>query len=281
MPDNDSIFLRNFRALRLPILGPDGTSTWPEMFPADAIEALRENVGLRHFSAQMMLEYIAEDRIRLNPESLRFYDEEIDWRTTKLIPHSTLHIPHLITGTACYWDPSSARYGADSSVVTLILRDDKTRSAFIHDLQYLKTDDDLHPFKSQCAAVLDFLKRHNMRHLGLETNGIGNAMPEILRDVAARRGAAIVVQRVVNHEKKERRILNAIEPLLGTGRLFAHERIRRTPLLDEMADWIASGPNARDDGLDAIAGALRLQPIALRPRGQQVQTLSAKTEFSV
>ena len=262
-------------------MDPNGTPAWPEMFPTDAIEELRENVGLRHFSAQMMLEYIAEDRARLNPESLKFYDAEIDWKTAK-ITHSTFHIPHLITGAAAYWDPSSAKHGADGSVIALVLRDDKSRIALIHDILYLRAaDNDLHPFKSQCSDVLDFLRRHNIRHLGLETNGIGNAMPEILRDVATKRGAAVVVQRIVNHDKKERRILNAWEPLLGTGRLFAHERIRNTPLMDEMMDWLATGMNTHDDGLDAVAGALRLTPIPIRPRAQQVQPLAANTNFIV
>ncbi|MCL2331801.1 MAG: hypothetical protein FWC61_04665 [Proteobacteria bacterium] len=323
--------------MRIPIVDADGAAAWPELFPPTKIDDLRQTVGPRHFSAQMMLEYISDERARLDANALRFYAGELDLRTARLVcinnshdvgsvasppswggvaseceprggydanlndsppspaspvlppkrgetrTHSDDHVTSQITGVAAYWDPSSARAGADSSVCALILRDDRARRAFIHDIKYLRINDaDIHPMSTQCGMVLDFMETHGLRHIAIEVNGLGNAMPEILRDTAIRRGQALVVQRVINHEKKERRILDALEPLLGTGRLYAHERVRNSPLLDEMADWSpAAGAINRDDGLDAVAGALRLQPIPVRPRGSGVRPLTAKTEFGV
>lgn len=297
-------FLRGYRVLRIPIIDADGASAWPEIFPIEKIDELRDCVGSRHFSAQMMLDYISEDRVRLDPGALQFYDGEFDPRSARIQCSEcrvqsainegfctkrdakselcTLHSEHSITGAACYWDPSSARDGADSSVCILVFRDDKNRRAFVHDIKYLATGaDDPHPFATQCGRVLDFLTRHDMRHLAIEVNGIGNALPEILNGAARARGRPLVIQKIINHENKERRILDAIEPLLATGRLFAHERIRRTKLIPEMEEWLPIAGANRDDGLDALAGALRLRPIAVRPRGQMFLPLSAGTDFKV
>ena len=273
-------FLRGYRALRIPIIDDNGMPAWPALFPVEKIDQLRATVGPRHFSAQMMLYYVSEERARLDTNALRFYTGEFNHRNAR-IENENIEFP--ITGIACYWDPSSARHGADSSVCALILRDDHARRAFIHDIHYLRVDDDdIHPMATQCGAVLDFMETHGLRHIAIEVNGLGNAMPEILRDTATRRAQALIVRRIVNHEKKERRILDAIEPLLGTGRLYAHERVRETLLLDEMSDWSpAAGAINHDDGLDAIAGALRLAPIPIRPKGQLFKQISAKTDFKV
>jgi hypothetical protein len=94
---------------------------------------------------------------------------------------------------------------------------------------------------TQCEKVLDFMKLHEARFLAVEVNGLGAALPEILREIARRRGQAAAVQKIANHSRKELRILDAIEPLLTTGRLFAHNRIRATRLPDEMLNWTPTG----------------------------------------
>jgi hypothetical protein len=298
-------FLRGYDLFRLPIMDANGISAWPSIFPPEKIDALRDTVGARHFSSQMMLEYIAEERARLDPGALHFYNGEFDARTAKLavsreqiasreFMNSTLPIKNAdvancglltansITGSACYWDPSGGRSGADASVCVLLYRDDKNRRAFIHDVRYLSIDDgDLHPLATQCEKVLDFMALYGARIIAIEVNGMGSALPEILREVASRRAQPAVVQKIINHSRKELRILDAIEPLLTTGRLWAHERIRATPLLSEMLGWTPMGCSGHDDGLDAIAGALRLTPTAVRPLGQLWRPIRAQTEFRI
>lgn len=290
-------FLRDYDLLRLPIVDSEGSPVWPEIFPLEKIDELRETVGPRHFSSQMMLEYIAEEKTRLDPGALKFYSGEFDLRAAQIkcevlsvkceinndeFSHSTLHTSHLITGYACYWDPSGGRKQADCSVCVLLYRDDKNRRAFIHDAKYLIVDDsDLHPLATQCDRVLDFMAAHNLRVIAIEVNGIGNALPEILRECAAKRSQPVAVQKIINHQRKEIRILDAIEPLLTTGRLFAHERIRQTQLLSEMLGWAPVGAFGHDDGLDALAGALRIMPTPIRTLSQNSQPLRARTEFKI
>jgi hypothetical protein len=272
--ENSTPFLSGYRELCIPILDAAGMPAWPEVFPIEKIEELRKTVGARHFSSQMMLEFVGAERARLDPGALHFYDAEFDARTAKLGDN-------LISGAAAFWDPSVGREKSDGSVVALVYRDDKNRRAFIHDVRYLRAgDDNPHPLATQCDAVLDFLTAHNMRRIGIEVNGIGNALPEIMAECARRRGAAVVVHRVINHRRKSDRILDALEPMLDTGRLFAHVRTRATPILSEMLGWAPMGINPRDDGLDALAGALQLPPVPVRPQNAKIQIIHAKTDFN-
>lgn len=245
------------------------------MFPVQKIAQMRDIVGVRHFSAQMMLEYVPPDRVRLDPGALRLYSDEFDVRTGKIGEH-------VITGAAAYWDPSSGRRGRDGSVCVMIYRDDKNRRAFIHDVRYLTVDDDeTHPLARQCDMVLDFMAAHHMRRIAVEINGIGNALPEIMRDVAMRRGVAISILPVANSRRKETRILDAIEPMLGTGRLYARDTLQGGALFAEMLGWSPLGAAAHDDGLDALAGGLCITPTPVRASCAASRPYRANTSFKV
>lgn len=269
-----SPFLRNYALLKIPIVRADGTPAWPQLFPESEIQRIREVVGPRHFMAQMMMEFIAPERARLDPAAIIEYDLEFDPVGARLGDIAT-------TGYSAYWDPSAAGSKSDGSVCALILFHAPTKRAFIHDVQYLRvSDNDLHPMATQAGLVLDFMQRHKIRHLGVEVNGLGNALPEILRRVAEDRKQPITINRIISRERKEIRILDAIEPLLATGRLHAHKSVLNGPLVAELADWTAHGANV-DDGIDAVAGALRMQPAATRTRAQIFSSRIANTDFNV
>ena len=266
--------MKGYKSLKIPIMDQKGVPAWPEMFPPKRIDGLRGMVGARHFASQMMLEPIQPDKARLDSNALHFYNYEFDMKSARLGET-------LITGWAFYWDPSAAHKRNDASVCVLLLRDDRNRRAYIHDCIYLEADEfDPHPLATQCGAVLDFMQNFGLGHIAIEVNGLGNALPEILRREAALREQQANVVKVVNSENKAKRILDAVEPFLSTGRLYAHEKIKETKLIDEMGDWTPNGWT-HDDGLDALAGALRLQPIPLRPRNTAIRALHAKTDFNV
>ena len=124
-----------------------GNPAWPEMFPIEKIFNLERIVGPRHFSAQMMLEYVPEERIRLDPGAVIFYDDDFDVCSVKIGQNQ-------ITGVCFYWDPSSGRTKSDGSVCALIYRDDKNRNIFVHDVLYITvSDEDLRWWAAQSALV--------------------------------------------------------------------------------------------------------------------------------
>ena len=261
--------------MKIPIVDSAGNPAWPELFPLSKINDLQRIVGPRHFSAQMMLEYVSEEKAYLDPGALKFYDCDFDYRTS--------HIgEHLITGLSLYWDPSSGHRVSDGSVCALIYRDDKNRTAFLHDVLYMGvSDEDIHPLATQCEQVLDFMLRHRINRIGIETNGIGNALPEILRRVSDNKQMHVNIIQITNHTKKETRILNAIEPMLTTGRLFAKNTIQQTMLLSEMLAWSPIGSKEHDDGLDAVAGALAMTPTPTRALTNRVCSIKANTDFKI
>ena len=76
--DNSTPFLIGYKQLKIPILDDAGNPAWPEMFPLEKIREIETMVGPRHFSAQMMLNYIAEERARLDPGAINFYADDFD-----------------------------------------------------------------------------------------------------------------------------------------------------------------------------------------------------------
>lgn len=273
---NNSIpFLSGYKQLKIPIMDNAGNPAWPEMFPTEKIQDLENIVGHRHFSSQMMLEYVAQERIHLDPGAVHFYSDDFN-------AHFASIGENHITGYCFYWDPSSGAKQHDGSVCALIYRDDKTRNVFVHDVLYMVADDeDIHPLANQCETVLRFMQQHNLTRIGIEINGIGNALPEIMRNIAATLHIPVNIIKISNHIKKETRILNAFEPVLSTGHLYMHTRINQTILLSEMLAWTPIGSKEHDDGLDAVAGALAMVPVPLRPHGNNFQTMRANTEFKI
>ena len=269
-------FLRGYKLLKIPLVNTDGTPAWPELFPLSRIDQLRETVGARHFASQMMLETVSLERARLDPGGLNFYETEFDARTARLGDFN-------ITGMTLYWDPATGRRHRDNSTCVLLYRDDNSRRFFVHDILYLTvSDEELFPLSRQCDMVLDFMSARGLRRITIETNGLGIGLPEIMRDCAVRRGANICVNKKQNNKPKSDRILNAIEPVLSTGRLHAHTRVQNTPLLSEMLGWSPIGANGiHDDGLDAVAGAIADTPIPVRAIGTQIQTFTANTNFKI
>ena len=273
--DNSTPFLRGYKQLKIPILDNTGNPAWPEVFPLQKIHELENTVGARHFSAQMMLDYVPDERIHLDPGAINFYCDSFDNRLARIGAHE-------ISGVSFYWDPSSGHANSDGSVCALVYRDDKNRNAFVHDILYMTVnDDDLYPLRNQCDAVIDFMQKYNLIKIAVETNGIGNALPEIIRTNAIQKHIPINISPISNHIKKETRILNAIEPLLTTGHLYMHERIKQTMVLSEMLAWSPMGSKEHDDGLDAIAGALLLTPMPIRPVNYNQRPIRANTEFKI
>jgi len=267
--------LRGYKHLKIPIIDSAGNPTWPELFPLEKIHELEMIVGPRHFSAQMMLEYVATERAHLDPGAINFYCEDFDSRFARIGEHE-------ISGVSLYWDPSSGRAKSDGSVCALVYRDDKNSTVFVHDMLYTRVlDDELYPLANQCENVLAFMGKYGLNRIGIEINGIGNALPEIIRNTAIKKHMPINIVQIANHTKKEIRILNAIEPVLTTGRLYMHEKVKQTMLLSEMLAWTPMGSNEHDDGLDALAGALAMNPCPIRAINQRNQIIHANTNFNL
>ena len=256
-------YLRGYRRLAIPITDAAGRSAWPDRFPPEAIEALRDRVGPTQFRRQMLLQAVEEAAARLDPASLIRYAEEPLYAEVHGRPTLTLLGRRLVAGGG-FWDPAFGRTGGDASVLAA-LYSDANGAHFLHRVAYLSVDPDApdDPATQQCRQVARIARDLLLPIIRVETNGIGKFLPALLRRELARAGAACTVLDHANRRAKDDRILGAIEPALAARRLHAHDTLWTTPFPSEMTQWRPGTPNQRDDALDAVAGCLLAEPVRL------------------
>ena len=277
--------LAGYEALRVPLLKADGTSQWPERFGQADIDRLMRAGGPRRFAAQMMLQAQPLDQSRLNVDALQWYVHDIVY--TEASGKAVLSIGGIrMVYASAWWDPAFGR-GGDGSVVAIIFADADGRY-YLHHLEYMSVDtrcgDD--EATQQCRRVAAICRDFHVSSLTLEINGIGRFLPAILRREMA--GQAAVIE-YSNSRPKDLRIIEAFDAVLAARALHVHASVKNTKFLSEMRDWVPQARN-RDDGLDAVAGALSQQPVrvgavplqATRKQGwQSVSVQKAKTDFNV
>lgn len=258
-------FLRGYRRLEVPILTRCGGSAWPERFDDAAIAALRERVGPLRFARQMLLQPIAADAARLDPALLIAYPEEPELREANGRASLWLLGRRMSTGGG-FWDPAFGRIGraGDGSVLAATFADAEGNQ-YLHRIAWITQRDDSpdDPATQQCRQVAALAGELHLPVIRVETNGLGRFLPQILRRELARAGVACAVVEHTSRAAKAERILAAFDPLLAARRLYAHDSTLRSPFAQEMREWRPEAKGARDDALDAAAGALLAEPARL------------------
>ena len=231
-------FLQTYERLQIPL----DAAAWPTRFTPATIETLRQSAGPRVFASQMLLQSVSMHERRLDPAKIVFYADDV-------LPYPS----------RCVWDPAFGRASGDASVIVLA-HQDGAGVLYMHDIAYLPQTDGDDAAQIQCAAVIDFLRRHNLRHLILEANGLGQFLPGLLRRALKDADYACAVQPLHQSKAKNTRILEAFEARLAAGSIHAHERVKATSLIREMRDFDPNRANNDDDGLDAVATAAHALP---------------------
>jgi hypothetical protein len=265
-------FLAEFKRLLIPVRDEAGLSAWPGRFPDEVIDRIRRATGPNKFESQMMLRPVSIAQGRLDPDKLRSYEAELDYREAGGMPVLTLEGRRLVSAT-CWWDPA---YGAgapegapreggagDGSVVAAVFSDAEG-GFWLHRVRYLSVDpnDPDDEATQQCRQVAGFLRDFHLPAVSLEINGVGRFLPSILRRELGKAGVAASVLEKSSSVPKERRILEAFDAVLAAGALHAHRSVWDTAFVREMREWRPGGRHkGHDDGLDAVAGCLLAEPI--------------------
>jgi hypothetical protein len=269
-------FLEGFRRLVLPVLDQAGRSAWPERFPPEALARIRRRTGANKFESQMLLRPVSQSAGRLDPDRLRPYDAELDCREAGGRFRLSLEGRPLMSAS-CWWDPA---YGAradgkgDGSVIAAVFTDDQGRY-YLHRIAYLNAaagegaagegagaDED--PAGRQCRMVAGFVRALFLPAVHLEINGLGRFLPALLRKELKAAGLSCAVVEVSARQNKQQRIVEAFDAVLAAGALFAHRTVWDSPFIREMRDWRPDSRfKGRDDGLDAVAGCLKSEPVRL------------------
>jgi hypothetical protein len=263
-------FLHGFKRLGVPIL-ENGRSVWPERFPDAEIEAGRMRTGPSKFASQMMLEpvNIADGRLDL-AQLVRYGGTPV---LSDELKGLYLNGKRLVSASA-WWDPAFGTSRGDGSVLAAVFTDEDG-ARYLHRTAYLnrkagapQVEED--KAARQCRLVAEIMRELHLPSVTIETNGIGQFLPNILRVEMARARVPGGVKKAVSTRAKDMRILESFEVAMAARLLHVHDSVYATPFITEMQEW-RPGRKGRDDGLDAAAGALSLEPVRL-PRLPRVRS---------
>lgn len=281
-------FLDGFKRLELPILDGKGKSRWPERFSKKKIAAIKRRSGPNKFASQMLLRPMNIAESRLDPDRLRLYEGELDYRESNKV--ASLHLEgRRLVSASCWWDPAFGSPERGDSNVVAALYTDEEGGYWLHRLHYFTWEpgSEVDEATQLCRRVTGFLKGLYLPSLILETNGLGRFLPGLLRRELAQAGLGTSVLETTSTRTKDLRILDAFDAVLAAGALHAHRSIWTTPFVTEMREW-QPGTHGPDDGLDAVSGCLLAEPVRLpltTPPGRRdwrgARSVVAKTDFEV
>lgn len=257
----EEAFLNHFNRLIVPVVNVDGASAWPERFPSTEIDAIRRRAGPNRFRSQMLLQPVNPEDGRLDPALLKSYVGELDYSEAQTRSRLTIDGVEMISAS-CWWDPAyGAHAKSDRSVVAAVFQD-REGGYWLHRVLYITASAEMEEdaATAQCRAVAHFLAEHHLPSVTVEANGLGAFLPGLLRKALAETGVAAAVRQAHSKQSKDDRILAAFDAPLAAGVIRAHESVLKTPFIPELREW-RPGRNGRDDGLDAVAGAILAEPV--------------------
>ena len=265
----DAPFLDGFKRLEVPLLDSLGRSAWPERFGPEAIDRIRRRTGENKFESQMQLRPINIVDSRLDPGRLRWYEDGLGYRETGGQAVLTLGAVRLVSAS-CWWDPAFGARGRGDGSVLAAVYSDESGNQYLHAVVWLNGEaceaghDAQDEATRQCRAVADHVRALHLPFVAVETNGIGRFLPGLLRRVLKEAGVKCAVREIVSRRPKDVRILEGFDAVLAAGALWAHNSIGATPFCTEMREWRPGAQRGHDDGLDAVAGALSLEPVRIK-----------------
>jgi len=266
----DKPFLHGFERLCLPLVQEGGTSAWPERFPLAVIDELRRQTGPQRFKSQMLLEPTPPRAVKLDPDRLVGYREELQSNWSQGRVRLAVGETPMVS-SVCWWDPAYGRPGRGDRSAIAVVMVDRNGHYWLHGLRYLQFSmerlEDVDEATQLIRQAIGFAVSLHQTRLFIETNGIGRFLPALVRRELKGSGDQLTLIERHSSRGKTERILTALDPVLAAGHLHVHETVLASGFVEEMREW-APGTATRDDGLDAVSNAMLEQPVRLgRPAG--------------
>jgi hypothetical protein len=241
---------------------------WPERFTrADLENRRRKTKTANYWDSQYQLHSRPVHQIRLDPNRIVPYDVEPRIVTANGECQMWLGSVQIV-GCSLRWDPSAGKVNSDISGVVLDLQDAAGRHYWHRALPLVgeiatTSEDGKTVTGGQVMQLCDQVEAFQIPRVTLETNGIGGFAGSFLRMALKQRRLACGITEVQAVANKNKRILEALEPIITSGMLWAHVSVLDGLLWDQMKDWNPAVANQPDDLLDAGAGAVTDQPVRI------------------
>ena len=229
------------------------------------LERRRECETLGYWDQQYGLQAKPARESRLDPARIPLYDVEPRFERANKVLQCWLGKARIV-GAALRWDPSSGKLRSDTSALALVLQDENG-CRYWH--RTVALTGEVAEFDAagreiiggQVMGICDIVQQFGVRRITVETNGIGKFAPTVLRAALKQRGiGACGVKEIDSSAQKNKRILEAFEPLMLSRMLWAHVSVSQGQAFVEMREWNPAVTNQPDDHLDAGAGAITDQP---------------------
>lgn len=242
---------------------------WPERFTReDIIKRRKKTRTLNYWDSQYMLEAKPINECRLDPAKIRAYDIEPRLELANRQVRMLLGNVQIVSGRA-YWDPSLGKAGGDASAFSVVY-DDSLGNYYWHVCEQLTGDFAVFSdtrntviTDGQVLQACEIIKRCNILHVYVETNGAGSFTGKLLIRALKQQGLTCGVTEIQTSANKNDRILGALEPPMKSGTLWAHVDVLEGPLWDQMKDWNPAVKHQPDDFLDSGAGAIESAPVRI------------------
>jgi hypothetical protein len=230
-------------------------NVWPERFTRAEVEQRRKDTRtLNGWDSQYQLEAKPVSETRLDPARMIPYDTKprIQYANREAIMWLG---KTRIVGACARWDCALGKIKSDASVFSLVLTD-AFGNLYWQFAEALTGDLD-----DQCKRAKELVLEYHIPGVKVETNGPGGFIPPRLRKFLAGTGCAVVDDHsTVN---KQKRILDAFEPPLSMGVLWAHVSVLDGAAWDQMKDFNPLSTNQPDDYIDSGAGAIADTPVRI------------------
>lgn len=260
----ETIFLDGFQRLKIPVLDKSGQSVWPERFTLEGLNEQKRKSGPNAFASQMMIEPVNISNGRLNPALMRPYSDELEYSEVQVQVRLKLKDRNLVSASA-WWDPAFGSAAGDHSVLAIVFTDEEGEH-WLHHIAYIRVNENAQEDEAtqQCRIITRLAADYYLPSITVETNGIGGFLPSILKRELAIAGVQCSVIEHSSRRNKDDRILEAFDAVLAARALHVHKSVYDTPFITEMQEWRPGKSSGYDDGLDAVAGALSLEPIRIK-----------------
>lgn len=255
--------------------------SWPERFNRDEIELKRkETRTLNAWDSQYQLEAKPISETRLDPARIIPYAVEPVIRYANRTASMFLGNVRIV-GMAMRWDPSSAKLNSDVSAVALVLQDEQGRR-YLHRVADLTGEiaefsaDGKRIVGGQVWQICDIVERFQVPRIVIETNGIGGFAPAVMKAALKQRRLTCGVSEEPSVANKNKRILEAFEPVMSANMLWAHVDVLEGPLWDQMKDFNPGTQAQSDDYIDVGAAAITDTPERIKVHVKETAQVTAR-----
>lgn len=242
---------------------------WPNRFDrAELLKRRRKTRTINEWDSQYQLHSKPVGEQRLQSSRMVPYDAEPVVAQANGETMLMLGGVRLV-GAKARWDCSLGKVKSDASALCVVFTDDAGR-LYWHRAEALTGELELFGpdgktlIGGQIKQMLDILAPLQVPSVTVETNGPGGFVPPIARKHLTPYGISVVPD--FESANKQQRILDAFEPPLSSGFLWAHVSVLDGPAAQQMDDFDPLQKNQPDDYIDAAAGAIAATPVRIGRR---------------